>query len=93
MEKNNSASSGKVPLLVSIQPTKSEQERAEQLLQTAKDLLNQLGVTATGGEIVGVYLEKITPVGAGLRLTMIINTLIPELDTISRRPNSVERWD
>ena len=93
MDKNRSASSGKAPLLVSIPPTRSDVEKEAQLRQAAMDLLRLLEVSVTGGEIVGVSLDKITPAERGLEATMTISIRIPASVTTLPRPNSVERWD
>ena len=75
------AHSGKAPLLVFIPPTKLAPEKAEPLYPALLELIRQLDPTVTGGEIVGVSLEKTTRAGDVTQAIMTISIRIAESGT------------
>jgi len=78
---SRSASSGKAPLLVFIQPTRLPRAKEEQLLQIIQELQRLFGHPVIGGEIVGATLAEITRAGDVSQVTMTISTRIRESDT------------
>ena len=78
MSKNTSGQSVKAPLLVFIPPTNWLPEKVEQLHLAAAELIKQLDLTGTGGEIVGVSLEKIIHAGSVMQVSMTISILTPD---------------